>query len=458
MNGIMGFTDMVLDTELDGEQLDYAKTIKRSGESLLSLLNDILDFSKIEAGELEFEEIDFDPEIIAYDVCDLIRPKTDQKPIEIQCYIGDNVPSWVRGDPLRFRQVLTNLMGNALKFTESGEIELSLDVDDEKDDRIKIHARIRDTGIGIPKEKLSTIFQSFHQADGSITRKYGGTGLGLSICKHISNLMGGDVYAESEHNKGSIFHFTAWFGKSDSKKSMRHSPVLLTGKKLLVIDDNLTSLRILKHMLESAGIDVIAIKDGRDVIAILEKAHKEKKPFDLCITDIFMSSMSGYELAREIRSWEEGLQNRGAPEQRISRLPLVAISFFVNRNAKECQKAGFDGFLSKPIRKENLFRRLERLFGMKEDEGHKSEIERDEIITQYTIKDEMKHSVSILLAEDNPVNQKLAQTMLTKAGYNLELATNGEEVVEKYTTSPEDFDLILMDIRCRIWMDLRRQR
>ena len=190
MNAVLGFADMLLDTSLNEEQTDYVGTIRRSGESLLSLINDILDFSKIEAGQLDFEEIDFDPELLAYDVCQLIRPRIESKSIEVLCRIGDNLPSMVRGDPTRYRQVLINLMGNAPKFTESGEIELTLDVEEEEQDRIKLHAKIRDTGIGIPKDKLSAIFEPFKQADGSTTRKYGGTGLGLSICKKISELMG----------------------------------------------------------------------------------------------------------------------------------------------------------------------------------------------------------------------------------------------------------------------------
>ncbi|MDX2440471.1 MAG: PAS domain S-box protein, partial [Desulfobacterales bacterium] len=193
MNSVIGFSDMLLDTDLDEEQSDYAATVKRSGESLLSLINDILDFTKIEAGQLDFEEIEFDPELLAYDICELIRPKIESKPIEVLCRVGDNVPAMVKGDPTRYRQVITNLMGNAPKFTESGEIELSIEVEKEDEDRVLIHARIRDTGIGVPEEKLANIFEPFKQADGSTTRKYGGTGLGLSICKKISRLMEGDV-------------------------------------------------------------------------------------------------------------------------------------------------------------------------------------------------------------------------------------------------------------------------
>ena len=197
MNAVIGFSDMLLDTDLNEEQSDYVATVKRSGESLLSLINDILDFSKIEAGQLDFEEIEFDPELLAYDICELIRPKIESKPIEVLCRIGDNLPAMVKGDPTRYRQVITNLMGNAPKFTESGEIELSLEVEEEDKDRVLLHAKIRDTGIGIPEDKLATIFEPFQQADGSTTRKYGGTGLGLSICKKISGLMEGDVWAQS---------------------------------------------------------------------------------------------------------------------------------------------------------------------------------------------------------------------------------------------------------------------
>ncbi len=209
MNAVIGFTDMLLDGDLGDDQRDYAATIKKSGETLLSLLNDILDFSKIEAGELDFEKIDFDPELLAYDVCEVIRPRIESKPIEILCHIGAELPPYVKGDPGRYRQVLTNLMGNASKFTESGEIELSLDIEAEEGGRVKLHATIRDTAVGIPEDKLSAIFDPFQQADGSTTRKYGGTGLGLSICKQISRLMDGDIWAESEVNKGSVFHFTS---------------------------------------------------------------------------------------------------------------------------------------------------------------------------------------------------------------------------------------------------------
>ena len=432
MNAVLGFSDMLLYTDLDEEQRDYVSIIKRSGESLLSLINDILDFSKIEAGQLDFEEIDFDPELLVYNVCEMVRPRIESKSIELSCRIGDKVPSMVKGDPTRFRQVLTNLMGNASKFTETGEIEISLDVEEEGKTRVKLHAKIRDTGTGIPENKLSTIFESFSQADGSITRKYGGTGLGLAICKKISDLMGGEVWAESKEGKGSIFHFTAWLGKSEKKETRRFAPVSLSGKKALIVDDNRNNLDILKHMLEPVGINVVALTNGKDVLPVLQKALEEQNPFNFCICDIHMPGINGYDVAKAIRSFKSEIRH----------VPLIALSSLMERDARKCEEAGFDGFLNKPIRKEKLYKMLERLLGAKKGKKLKPKI-----VTQYSVREDMKHSARILLAEDNPVNQKLAKMMLMKAGYHVKVANNGQEAVEKYTASPGDFDLIFMDIQ-----------
>ena len=432
MNAVLGFSDMLLYTDLDEEQRDYVSIIKRSGESLLSLINDILDFSKIEAGQLDFEEIDFDPELLVYDVCEMVRPRIESKSIELSCRIGDKVPSMVKGDPTRFRQVLTNLMGNASKFTETGEIEISLDVEEEGKTRVKLHAKIRDTGIGIPENKLSTIFEPFSQADGSITRKYGGTGLGLAICKKISDLMGGEVWAESKVGRGSIFHFTAWLGKSEKRETRRFAPVSLSGKKALIVDDNRNNVDILKHMLEPVGINVVALTNGKDVLPVLQKALEEQNPFNFCICDIHMPGINGYDVAKAIRSFKS----------EIGHVPLIALSSLMERDARKCEEAGFDGFLNKPIRKEKLYKMLERLLG-----GKKGKKLKPKIVTQYSVREDMKHSARILLAEDNPVNQKLAKIMLMKAGYHVKVANNGQEAVEKYTASPGDFDLIFMDIQ-----------
>ncbi|MCP4578876.1 MAG: response regulator [Deltaproteobacteria bacterium] len=438
MNAVIGFTDMLLDTDLAEDQRDYATTVKKSGESLLSLLNDILDFSKIEAGELDFEKIDFDPELLCYDVCEVIRPRIESKQIEILCRIGADVPPYVNGDPGRYRQVLINLMGNASKFTESGEIELSLDIEAEEGDRVKLHAAIRDTAIGIPKDKLSSIFDPFRQADGSTTRKYGGTGLGLPICKQISYLMDGDIWVESEVNKGSLFHFTSWLGKAEQiEASGKLRPLTLQSRKILIIDDNLRNLEILTHILESAGMKVIALKNGEEVVPILHKTLETGNPFDLCISDIQMPVMSGYEVAKRIRDDEAPIRD----------LPMIALSSLMERDARLCKEAGFDGFLSKPIHREKLFQMVARLIGEVKVNSEGTEGIRKKIITQYSLLEEMKHSVCILLVEDNPVNQKLAKIMLTKAGYQVAVANNGKEAVERYMASPKDFDLIFMDVQ-----------
>ncbi len=455
MNGIIGFADMLFDTDLDEEQSEYVKIVKRSGEALLSLLNDILDFSKVEAGELEFEEMDFDPELLCYDVCELIRPKIKSDSVEIICHVEDNVPSHVKGDPTRFRQVLINLMGNSTKFTKEGEIELFVDIEDEDNDRIKIHVKIKDTGIGIPQDKLSVIFAAFQQSDVSSTREYGGTGLGLSICKQISNLMGGDVWAESKVGMGSTFHFTAWLKKVENKEVKKFIHMSLENKKILIVDDNRTNIKLLTQILESVGMRVTAFFDAKQVVPALQKAKDIKSPFDICVSDIQMPGMSGYDLARHIR----GLKSD------INSISLIAFSSVMN--AKKCQEAGFDGFLAKPVRRERLYQMLDKFVGEKErgktdDSKAKqkdglntsgissltsAQPEKDPIATRHSVQEEMKHSVRILLAEDNPVNQKLAKIMLTKAGYQVEVAENGKEAVEKYMKSPKDFDLIFMDIQ-----------
>ena len=358
--------------------------------------------------------------------------------MEILCRVGADVPPFVKGDPGRFRQVLTNLMGNASKFTESGEIELSLDMEAEETDRVKFHVTVRDTAMGIPENKRSAIFDPFQQADNSTTRKYGGTGLGLSICKQISNLMGGDIWVESEVNRGSIFHFTSWFGKTDRMDTAKRlKPLSLRGRKILVVDDNLRNLEILTHILKSAGMEVVALRESEGALPILHQRLKEQNPFDLCLSDIQMPRMSGYKLAKMIRHDEAPIRD----------LPMIALSSLMERDARLCKESGFDGFLSKPIHREKLFQMMVRLIGEDDVNDKDTEGARKKIITQYSLREEMKHSMCILLVEDNPVNQRLTKMMLTKAGYRVTVADNGKEAVEQYMAAPKDFDLIFMDVQ-----------
>ncbi len=438
MNAVIGFTDMLFDAGLPEEQLEYANTIKQSGELLLTLINDILDFSKIEAGQLDLESIDFDPEITAYHVCDLIRPQVLKKPVKILCRMGRDVPGFVNGDPGRFRQVLINLMSNAAKFTESGEIELMLDVEKEDAARIKLHATVRDTGDAIPPEILNLIFDVFEQGDTSTTRRYGGTGLGLSICRRIAALMNGKVWAESEKGKGNIFHFTAWLNKSQNKHDKIIRSALLPGKKVLIVDANKTHLEILEHMLESAGMRVARLLDGRKVVPTLQTAIQAHDPFDCCILDIDLGDVSGYKIAEQIRH----------PDSQIASIALLAFSLPVERRARQCLQAGFDGFLPTPIRRDRLIEMMIRLLGQERVEGGKrTEPEPRQLVTQYSIREEIKHAVWILLAEDNVMSQKLATLMLKKAGYQVMVAANGREVINEYINDPDKFSLIFMDIQ-----------
>ena len=433
INGVIGFTDMLLETELTDEQHDFAVTVHRSAEALHSLLNDILDFSKIEAGRIEIEEIDFDIEVLAYDVCEMVWPRLSGKNVEILCRIDDELPARIKGDPHRIKQVLVNLMGNAIKFTEEGEIELCLAVEEQQGDYLQLHASVRDTGIGIAPEKLELIFNLFEQADGTTTRKFGGTGLGLAISRQIAGLMQGRVWAESQPGKGSTFHFTLRLHQSAEREVRRILPGSLSGKRALIADDNRANLDILMHALQLARMEVIGCLSGEEALNVLQGACGL---FDICIFDIKMPTLDGYELARRIR----GIYG--------NRLPMLAFSSSVQRgSARECLGAGFNGYLPKPINRIKLFKMIERLLGIAVDQKLLEQAPQAMIITQHSMREDAKLSVSILLAEDNIVNQKLASTLLLKAGYKVTVANNGREAVNLFTEDPGKYDIIFMDVQ-----------
>jgi len=431
LNGIIGFSELLLQTELNTEHFDYVKTIRESGDTLLTLINNILDFSKIEAGKATLESINFDPEILSYNVCDLITPRTANKPVEILCSVNENVPAELKGDPHRLRQVITNLMGNASKFTEEGEIELSLEVEQEKENKIKLHFKVRDTGIGISKKQLQNIFELFTQADGSTTRRFGGTGLGLAISKKISELMNGDVWAESKKGQGSTFHFTGWFEKSTETVKQRPSRISIENKKILIVDNNQTNINICRQFLKPYNITLFALNKGRETLDELIKSNSDNDPYDLCILNIQLNDINGYTLGSKIRKLD------------MPDIPLLAFSSNINKDAKKCQDAGFNGYLPKPINRIKLLTMMESLLNDSNKQHEKSNI----IKTQHSIAESVKHSLNILLVEDNPVNQKLATIMLKKAGYSVTLAQNGKEAITTYTAQPEKFDIILMDIQ-----------
>lgn len=438
LNAIIGFNEMMLDTELNREQQDYVMTVLRSGDSLLTVINDILDFSKVESGQLSLEAIDFDPEVMAFDVCDLIQPRIADKPVEIVCRIGANVPSNVKGDPGRYKQVLINLMTNAAKFTEKGEIELTLNVEKEDEALITLHVAVRDTGIGISKDKQEMIFEAFHQAESSVTREFGGTGLGLAICKQLSQLMGGDILLESEPGKGSTFHFIAEMEKSDKKPSKFLKPVSLKGKKVLVVDDNAHNREILSHQLASLEMEVVALDKGSETIPTLSAAEEQATPFDLCILDIVMPDLSGIEVAKQIR-------RLNSPN---AHLPLLAFTSSYSPRIKDFRELGFDGFLPKPVRKSKLIQILEQVLGVIRESRTENEPPTQKgIITQHSMADAAKHSTRILLVEDNSINQKLILRLLTKAGYQVKAVNNGIEAVKTFINASGQFDIIFMDVQ-----------
>ncbi len=434
MNSIIGFTDILLDSAMTPDQTDYLRTIKRSGDALLSLIDDILDLSKIETSHVQLERVDFDPELMIYEVCDLIQPRLAGKPVELFCRIADETPARIKGDPARFRQVLLNLLGNAVKFTEAGEIGVDLGVDGGEDDRVRLHIKVRDTGIGIPADKLEFIFGSFQQVQGDSTRRYGGTGLGLSISRELASLMNGNLWAESELGRGSVFHFVV---ACEGTTAPREESVLfasLQGKRVLVVDDHPANLDILGHLLRRQGMVATLLGKSTDVEATVLRAAGEDKPFELAIIDIQMPGMDGYETARLIRHLED----------KIPRIPLLAFSSSTEGMLRRFQEAGFNAYLRKPVRRKTLIDVLARIIG---DGNHAGANESEILVTEQSVSPNLKQEVLILLVEDNPDNQLLMKRILTKAGYNIEIAGNGREAVEAYREAPERYDLILMDIQ-----------
>jgi CheY-like chemotaxis protein len=426
---------MLLDADLPREQRDYTKIIKTSADTLLSLIDDILDFSKIEAGRLGLEHVPFEPAQIAYEVCQLICPKIAPKGIELLCNIDDRVPPVVLGDPFRFRQILVNLLGNASKFTESGEIELSLGVDEIENERVKLHVAVRDTGIGIPRDKLSIIFAPFFQADGSTTRKHGGTGLGLTICKQIATLLGGDIRVESEPGAGSVFHFTALLGYSPEAADGRPAMEQLPQKKLLVVDDNARAAESLTRHLTSLGMRVVASATSAGAIAALECARDAGDAVDFVIVDAAMAAEEDCGALEEMRRLCGG-------EQGI----VIGSSLLIDREAQKCVREKIDGHLSKPARREELHALLKRLME-NPDASPAGEGRTGTGASDAAEKGPDSPPIRILLAEDNPVNQKLAQLMLAKAGCEVDVASNGREAFEKFIAAPERYCLIFMDIQ-----------
>jgi two-component system sensor histidine kinase/response regulator len=465
MNGIIGMTGLLLNTELDEEQREFARTVRSSAESLLGIINDILDFSKMEAGKIGLEELDFDLRASLEDVNDLLAIAPQEKGLEYTCIVAAEVPALLRGDPGRLRQVLTNLVGNAGKFTEQGEIVLEVILESETDNEVTLRFSVTDTGIGIPADRKDTLFEAFTQADASTTRKYGGTGLGLSISRRLVEMMGGTLDFESEEGKGSTFHFTAVLGKQleqpateqawkmpaeETSQSLGQKTALppagretaeLTGRRILIVDDNAACRRALRSYLESWGCLCMEAQSGKQALSLLREAAGKIAPVDLAIVDVQLPDMDA-----------EVFGERVGSEASLAGISLVAITAIGQRGeAARLRNHGFSAYLTKPIKRSQLYDGLSLVLGL----SH-AQTAAPSLITRHSLAEIHKRSHCILVAEDNRINQKVALGLLGRLGYNAQVVPDGSEALNALRQA--EFDLVLMDIQMPVLDGLEATR
>ena len=427
MNAIMGMTGLALMTDLNQEQKDYLETVKSSADSLLNLLNDILDLSKIEAGQLELEETDFSLSSVVDNALKGLAVKAHEKGLELAGLIEPDVPNSFKGDPHRLRQVIVNLVGNAIKFTEKGEVVLRVGKEAETKENVTLHFSVTDTGIGIPADSLEMIFDSFAQADGSITRRYGGTGLGTTISKQLVEMMSGGIWVESRLGEGSTFHFNVRLALGQAVEPTRPlSAAEMKGLYILIVDDNATNRKILTEVTASWGASSWEAEGGPAALAGLDEAQAVGRPFDLTLLDIMMPEMDGLSLAERIRKRTEW-----------AGLPLVFLSSTADpKKRSRARELGRAAFINKPVRPSELLEAMATVLSRPRE----ARVEPAEKPTLGRAEKRLR----ILLAEDNPVNQKLAATLLTKRGHEVAVAENGREAVEAFGRG--GFDTILMDV------------
>jgi two-component system sensor histidine kinase/response regulator len=434
LNGVVGMTDLALGTELTSEQREYLETVKLSADSLLTLINDILDFSKIEAGKIDMEAVNFNLYDCLETTMKTLALRADEKGLELLCEVAPEVPETVRGDSSRLRQIVINLAGNAIKFTDQGEVALRVRSEGADGQDHILHFEVSDTGIGIAAPNQKLIFESFSQADTSTTRKYGGTGLGLTISKRLIEMMGGKIWVESEVGRGSHFHFTARFGAVDAKVievGTIAPPEILRGVKVLVVDDNLTNRRILEGMLKRWEMKPTSVEGGKQALEELTAAHQAQARYGLILLDMHMPQMDGFTLVERIRQTPE-----------LSTAIVMMLTSAGHRgDAARCQELGISAYLLKPIRQSELREAIARVLGAGEQIGAIP------LITRYSLADARDPTtvLRVLIAEDNAVNQRLAVRLLEKRGHSVAVAANGREAL--IALEKEKFDLVLMDVQ-----------
>jgi signal transduction histidine kinase/CheY-like chemotaxis protein len=433
LNGVIGMTDLALDTELTPEQREYMDTVKLSADSLITVINDILDYSKIEAGKIDLESLDFNLRDYMEAALKILALRADQKGLELLCEIAPNVPEIVRGDSGRLRQVVVNLLGNAIKFTEKGEVALKVSMESRSGTECILRFTVSDTGIGIPLEKQKLIFDPFAQADSSTTRKYGGTGLGLTISVRLVAMMGGTIWLESEIGRGSHFHFTVKLSAADKSAEMGTvaSPELLRGVRVLIVDDNHTNRRILEAMLNRWEMHSTSVEGGEEALAEISTAREAGKPYELIVMDMHMPKMDGFALVEEIRRRPE-----------LATATIMMLTSAGHRgDGERCKELGVAAYLLKPIRQSELHEAVARVLGAREQTGTPL------LITRYSLHDEHEPDsvLRVLVAEDNLVNQRLVIRLLEKRGHFVEVVPNGREALSALEKKP--FDLVLMDLQ-----------
>jgi PAS domain S-box-containing protein len=435
LNGIIGMTDLALETELTIEQKEYLDTVKLSADSLLGVINDILDFSKIEAGKIDLEAVDFNLRDCLEMTLKTLALRCDQKALELLCEIAPEVPEVVVGDPTRLRQIILNLVGNAIKFTNEGEIALKVSTSSPAEDgEIRmVHFMVSDTGIGISPEKQKLIFEPFSQADSSTTRKYGGTGLGLTISTRLVAFMGGKIWVNSELGRGTQFHFTIRFGTSHAKLPVGNSPPpeILRGVRVLIVDDNRANRRILEAILKRWEMKITVVEGGEQALEEMSSALAARQPFQLVLTDMHMPHMDGFTLIERIRQ---------RPELAAATIMMLTSTGY-RGDAERCRRLGIATYLLKPVRQSELREAIAQVLGARDREGAMP------LITRYPLQGARNppHELHILVAEDNRVNQRVIVRLLEKRGHRVVVAGDGLQALA--ALEKESFDLVLMDVQ-----------